>query len=71
MVILDTETSGTRREIYSDDANGETRTRKTLDYKPSALAIELQELKSYWWEGVEFIQLVYCIIIYLSFVNCD
>ena len=40
----------------------------TLDYKPSALAIELQELKSYCWEGVEFIQLVYCIIIYLSFI---
>ena len=42
-----------------------------LDYKPSALAIEPQELKSYSWEGVEFIQLVYCIIIYLSFLNCD
>ena len=42
-----------------------------LDYKPSALAIEPQELKSYCWEGVEFIQLVYCIIIYLSFLNCD
>ena len=27
--------------------------------------------KSYFWEGVEFIQLVYCIIIYLSFLNCD
>ena len=29
------------------------------------------QLKSYSWEGVEFIQLVYCIIIYLSFLNCD
>ena len=29
------------------------------------------KLKSYCWEGVEFIQLVYCIIIYLSFLNCD
>ena len=29
------------------------------------------ELKIYCWEGVEFIQLVYCIIIYLSFFNCD
>ena len=28
-------------------------------------------LKSYCWEGVEFIQLVYCIIIILSFLNCD
>ena len=27
--------------------------------------------KSYFREGVEFIQLVYCIIIYLSFLNCD
>ena len=25
------------------------------------------QLKSYCWEGVEFILLVYCIIIYLSF----
>ena len=29
------------------------------------------ELKSYCWEGVEFIQLVYCLIIILSFLNCD
>ena len=29
------------------------------------------QLKSYCWEGIEFIQLVYCIIIYLSFLNCD
>ena len=29
------------------------------------------QLKSYCWEGVEFIQLVYCIIIYLWFLNCD
>ena len=29
------------------------------------------QLKSYCWEGVEFIQLVYCIIIYLSLLNCD
>ena len=35
---------------------------------PSHWAIQL---KSYCWEGVEFIQLVYCIIIYLSFLNCD
>ena len=35
---------------------------------PSHWAIQL---KSYCSEGVEFIQLVYCIIIYLSFLNCD
>ena len=29
------------------------------------------QLKSCSWEGVEFIQLVYCIIIILSFLNCD
>ena len=29
------------------------------------------QLKSYCWEGVEFIQLVYCIIIYWSFLNCE
>ena len=27
MVLLDTETPGTSREIYSEDAEGETRTR--------------------------------------------
>ena len=29
------------------------------------------QLKSYCWEGTEFIQLVYCIIVYLSFLSCD
>ena len=29
------------------------------------------KLKSYCWEGVKFIQLVYCIITYLSFLDCD
>ena len=29
------------------------------------------QLKSYCWEGVEFIQLVYGIILSLSFLNCD
>ena len=40
-----------------------------LDYKPSALAIELYSSICYCWEGVEFIQLVYFIIIYLSFLT--
>ena len=52
MVLLDTETPGTSREIYSEDADGETRTRNPWITR----------------EGVEFIQLVYCIIIYLSFL---
>ena len=29
------------------------------------------QLKSYCWEWVEFIKLLYCIIIILSFLNCD
>ena len=29
------------------------------------------QLKSYCWEEVEFIQVVYCIIVHLSFLNCD
>ena len=41
MVLLDTGNLGTSREIYSDDAVGETGPRNHLDYKPSALAIEL------------------------------
>ena len=34
MVLLDTGTSGTSREIYSEDANGEIRTRNLLITKP-------------------------------------
>ena len=68
MVLLDTRTPGTSRKIYSEDASGES---QTLGYKTSALAIELYSSISHCWEGVEFIQLVYCIIIYLSFLNCD
>ena len=41
VVLLDTGTPGTSREIYSENAKGETRTQNPLDYKPSALAIEL------------------------------
>ena len=62
-VLLDTGTPGTSREIFTEDANGHTR---TLNTEPSALAIELTSSIIYCWEGVEFVQLVYCIIIYLS-----
>ena len=71
VVLLDTETPGTSREILQWGCRRWGSNSQPLDYKPSALAIELQELKSYCWEGVEFIQLVYCIIIYLSFLNWD
>ena len=43
MVLLDTETPGTSREIYSVDAEGSIS--QSLDYKPSALAIELYNSK--------------------------
>ena len=46
MVLLDTETPGTSGEIYSEDAEGEARTLQPLDYKPSALAIELHSSKA-------------------------
>ena len=46
VVVLDTGTSGTSREIYSENADGETRTRNPLGYKPSALAIELTSSKA-------------------------
>ena len=39
MVLPDTGTLGTSRQIYSEDADGETNS-QLLDYKPSALAIE-------------------------------
>ena len=44
MVLLDTETPGTSREIYSEDA--EDSNSQSLDYKPSALAIELYSSKA-------------------------
>ena len=40
VVLLDTETPGTSREIDIEEAEGVQRTRKPQDYKPSALAIE-------------------------------
>ena len=39
-------TPGTSTGIYSKDADGESRTRIPLDYKPSALAIELYNSKA-------------------------
>ena len=41
VVLLYTKTPGTSSEIYSEDAEGEIRTRNQWYYKPSALAIEL------------------------------
>ena len=46
MVLLDTGTPGTSREIFNEDADDGTRTCKPLDYKPSALAIELYSSKA-------------------------
>ena len=70
MVLLDTGTPGTSGDIYSEDADDGTRTRnQSRGHKLSALVTELYS-PSYCWEGDEFIQLVYCIIIYFSFLNC-
>ena len=41
--------------VHFLDANGETRTRKPLDYKPSALAIEQYRSICNYREGDEFI----------------
>ena len=58
MVLLDTGTPGTSREIYSENADGETRTSNPWITKPSALAIKLYSCKaiagkelslSSWW----------------------
>ena len=46
MVLLDTETPGTSREIYSDDADGEAGTRNQMDCKIRALAIKLYSSKA-------------------------
>ena len=46
MALLDIGTPGTNREIYSENADGKTPTRNPLDYKPSALAIELYSSKA-------------------------
>ena len=40
VVLLDTETSGTSREINIEEAKGDQRTHKPLDYKASALGID-------------------------------
>ena len=71
VVLLDTGTSGASREIFSEDADDRTRTRNPLITKQTECSSHWAvQLKSYCWEGVEFIQLVYCII-FLSFLNCD
>ena len=41
MVLLDTGTPGTSREIYSEDADDWDSNSQPLGYKPTALAIEL------------------------------
>ena len=45
MVLLDTGTPGTSGEIYSEDADGDSNS-QPLDYKRSALAIELYSSKA-------------------------
>ena len=46
MVILDTGTAGTSREIFRENADDGTRNSQPLHYKPSALAIELYSSKA-------------------------
>ena len=70
VVLLDTETPGSNGEIYSEDDEGEILTGNPWITNPKSGNWEIQ-LISYYRELVEFIQLVYCIIIYLSFLNCD
>ena len=85
VVVQDRETAGTSIEIYSEDAEGETRTGNEIltvilkvRFWLATRGLQNQcssdwpiQHKSYYWELVEFIQLVYCIIVYLSFLNCD
>ena len=70
MVLLDKETPLASRKIYSEEAEGEARSREPA-LQTQCFRHEAIQLKTYCWEGVEFIQLVYYIIIYLSFLNCD
>ena len=70
VVLLDTGTPGTSGGIFSEDADDGTRTRNPL-ITNRVLSHWAIQLKSYCWEGVDFIQLVYRIIIFLSFLNCD
>ena len=55
---------------YSEDASGETRTRNPC-VTHRVLQPLTQTAQSYCWEGVEFIQMVCCIIIFFSFLICD
>ena len=70
MVLLDKETPGTSRDIYRDDAEAEAPTRNPLITNPALQPLSYTAQSSC-WEGDEFVQLVYCIIIYRSFLNCD
>ena len=68
MVLLDTGTPGTSREIFSEDADDGTRTR----YPSITSRIELYSSKAIAGKELSLsMQLVYCIIIFLSFLNCD
>ena len=44
---------------------------QSLDDKPSVVAIDLYGLKAIAGEELSFVQLVYWIVVYLSFLNCD
>ena len=62
VVLLDTVTPGTSTEIHSEDANDGTRTRNPSVIKRVlywVTKMSSKQLKSYCWEGVESIQLVY------------
>ena len=69
MVLLrnDTGTPGTNRKIYSEEADGETRTgNPSVINCMRATAIELTNSKAIARKELS----LSCIIIYLSFLNC-
>ena len=53
VVLLDTRTTGTSREIYSKDSRGKNSNSQTLDYKPIALAIGLYSSICLCWDRKE------------------
>ena len=60
MLLLDTGTDGTSREIYSEDGDGEPRTHKPWIRNFSALAIELYSSKAI--AGKELSSCSWCIV---------
>ena len=67
MVLLDTETPGTSREIYSEDADGETRTGNPWITNPVLWPLSYKSLKAI--AGKELSLSSWCIALYIFIIS--